>query len=78
VNLVAIQPDFVGNLRAYATGSTPSGGVVNFATLTLAMNNSNAIAVPLNRDGSLAVDVNSPSATGPIVHIRGVILGYYS
>lgn len=79
INLVAIQPDAPGNFRAYATGSTPTGGVLNFAPLSPTMNNSNAIVVPINTSGDLTVFVNAPSNDGnATVHVRGVILGYYS
>lgn len=78
VSLVAIQPDSVGNLRAFATGSTPTGGVLNFAPLSPAMNNSNAVVVPLDGSGQLDVFTNTPSNDGsPTVHVRGVVLGYY-
>ncbi|MEL6983734.1 MAG: hypothetical protein AAFO29_15020, partial [Actinomycetota bacterium] len=78
INLVAIQPDAVGNFRAYASGSTPTGGVLNFAPLTPAMNNSNAVVVPVSASGQIDLFVNAPSAAGgPTVHARGVILGYY-
>ena len=79
VNLVGIQPDALGNFRAFATGSTPTGGVLNFANLTPAMNNSNAVVVPVNASGDMDVFINAPSNVGnPTVHARGVILGYYT
>ncbi len=78
VNLVAIQPDAVGNFRAYATGSIPTGGVLNFAPLNPAMNNSNAVVVPVSTAGEIDLFINAPSAAGgSAVHARGVILGYY-
>ncbi len=78
INLVAIRPNAVGNFRAYATGSTPTGGVLNFAPLTPAMNNSNAVVVPVSAAGSLDLFVNAPANDGqPTVQARGVILGYY-
>ncbi len=78
VNLVAILPESVGNFRAYATGTTPTGGVVNFRNLTPSMNNSNAIVVPLPALGELTLDTHAPSNNGiPTTHARGVILGYY-
>jgi len=78
VNLVAIQPDAVGNFRAYATGSAPTGGVLNFAPLNPAMNNSNAVVVPVSSAGEIDLFINAPSAAGgATVHARGVILGYY-
>jgi hypothetical protein len=79
VNLVAIGPAVPGNLRAYATGTTPTGGILNFAPLSPAMNNSNAVVVPLSALGSLDVFVNTgPTDIPDATHVRGVILGYYS
>lgn len=79
INLVGISPESVGNLRAYATGSTPTGGVVNFANLTPAANNSNAVVVPLSGSGQMDLFVNAPSAgNNPTLHVRGVVLGYYN
>ena len=80
VNLVGIQPDALGNFRAFAAGSSPTGGVLNFANLTPAMNNSNAVVVPVDpAAGNMDVFINSPSNVGnPTVHARGVILGYYT
>ena len=78
INLVSIQPDAVGNFRAYATGSSPTGGVLNFAPLTPAMNNSNAVVVPLSGGGQLNLYANAPLAGGGnATHARGVILGYF-
>lgn len=78
INLVAIQPEGVGNLRAFATGTTPTGGVVNFAPTSPAMNNSNAVVVPLSADGEIDLFVNSPSRQGQdAAHVRGVVLGFY-
>lgn len=79
VNLVAIQPNSTGNFRAYAAGSLPTGGVLTFQNLVPAMNNSNAVVVPLDAAGKLDLFVNTPGNAGvPTVHVRGVILGYYS
>ena len=79
INLVAIQPDSIGNFRAYATGTNPTGGVLNFNNLTPPVNNSNAVVVPLDASGNLDLFINSPPNTGnPTVHARGVILGYYA
>ena len=79
INLVGIQPAAAGNLRAYATGTTPTGGVLNFNVLSPAMNNSNAIVVPLSVAGDLDLFVNAPSADGlAAIHARGIVLGYYS
>lgn len=78
INLVAIQPEVVGNFRAYATGTTPTGGVLNFAPLTPPLNNSNAVVVPLDDLGRLDLFTNTAAADGvTAVHARGVILGYY-
>ena len=78
INLVAIQPDVSGNFRAYATGSSPTGGVVNFNALSPAMNNSNAVVVPISAAGQIDLFVNAPSNDGDeTVHARGVVLGYY-
>lgn len=79
INLVAIQPGAAGNFRAYATGTTPTGGVLNFAPLAPPMNNSNAIVVPISAIGQLDLFVNAlPNAGSPTVDARGIILGYYS
>lgn len=79
VNLVAIQANTNGNFRAYATGSTPTGGILNFASLTPSVNNSNAVVVPIDMLGQLDLFVNAPSNNGaPTVHARGVILGFYN
>ena len=48
VNLVATNANAVGNLRAYATGTTATGGVLNFAGTSPVTNNSNAVVVPLS------------------------------
>lgn len=78
INLVSIQAGAVGNFRAYATGSSPTGGVLNFAPTNPAMNNSNAVVVPLSDAGQLDLFTNAPSAAGgATTHARGVILGYY-
>ena len=78
INLVAIQPLQVGNFRAYATGTSPTGGVVNFAPVTPSLNNSNAVAVPLDADGRLDLGVNTRTNDGSdAVHARGVVLGYF-
>ena len=78
INLVGIQPNTVGNFRAYATGSSPTGGVLNFAPLAPAMNNSNAVVVPLSGGGQIDLFTNAPLNNGnPTINARGVILGYY-
>lgn len=78
MNLVASQPLAVGNFQAFATGTSPTGGVLNFAPLSVAMNNSNAVVVPLSELGQLDLYTNAPSNnSNPTVDVRGVILGYY-
>lgn len=79
INLVAINPVGAGNLQAFATGSTPTGGVLNFAALSPSMNNANAVPIPLSAAGSIDVFVNGgpvPDGT-PLTHVRGVVLGYF-
>lgn len=79
INLVALDPQGAGNLRAYATGTSPTGGVVNFSVLSPPANNSNAVVVPLSALGQLDLFVNTPSNNGsPTLEVRGVVLGYYS
>jgi hypothetical protein len=79
INLVAIQSEAGGNFRAYATGSSPTGGVLNFKNLSPALNNSNAVVVPLSAIGDMDVFVNAPTKFGfPTVHARGIIVGYYN
>lgn len=77
LNLVAINPTLEGNLRVAATGTVATGGVVNFASLTPKMNNSNAVIVPISALGQLDVTANLGLVTGvPGVEVRGVVLGY--
>lgn len=79
INLVAVSPSTIGNLRVSAADIQASGGVLNFANLSPAMNNSNAVVVPLSELGAVDVFVNSPQSVGlPVTEVRGVILGYYS
>ncbi len=78
INLVGIQPVAFGNFRAYATGTSPTGGVLNWSPLNPAMNNSNAVVVPLDGSGRMSLFTNAPAVNGsPTVHARGVVLGYY-
>lgn len=77
INLVAIDPLQVGNLRAYPSGSTPTGGVLNFGPTTPAMNNSNAVMVPLSAEGRIELYVNAPVDGIETVHARGVVVGYF-
>ncbi len=79
VNLVAIQPLATGNLRVSAAGATATGGVLNLAPLTPAMNNSNTVVVPISEAGEIDVFVNAPGSAGQqAVHVRGVVQGYLS
>ena len=79
VNLVGIQPEASGNFQAFATGTNPTGGVLNFANVSPAMNNSNAVVVPVDANGNMDLFVNAPGNVGnATVHARGVILGYYT
>lgn len=78
VNLVAVDSVASGNLRADAAGSTPTGGVLNFAS-SPPWNNSNAVAIPLDALGRMDVFANGgpiPDGT-PMTNVRGVILGYF-
>lgn len=79
LNLVAVAPVGVGNLRATATGTTPSGGVVNYNATTPALNNSNAIVVPVSALGQLDVSVNCGLCALGVAStdVRGVVLGYF-
>ncbi len=78
INLVAVQPVTEGNFRAYATGSTPTGGVLNFGLVSPPLNNSNAVVVPLSAIGQLDLFTNTAFNDGaPSTHARGVVLGYY-
>ena len=79
INLVAVGAQRSGNLQASAAGTTPSGGLLNFGNLDPAMNNSNAVVVPLNAEGEIDVRVNGGLAGAgiPLAHVRGVVLGYY-
>ena len=79
VNVVAVNPVREGNLRAFATGTIPTGGIVNFAPLVPAMNNSNAVVVPLSASGTMDVSANGgASGVGlDLADVRGVVLGYF-
>lgn len=79
VNLVAIQADDIGNFRAYATGGSPTGGVLNFNSLSPPLNNANAVLGSVNGAGDIDLFVNAPFNVGvATTHARGIILGYYS
>lgn len=78
INLVSIRPSDFGNARMYATGTDPTGGVLNFATTSPPMNNSNAVVVPLSDDGRLDLFTNTRTNDGtPTTEYRGVVLGYF-
>ena len=79
INLVAVGAEEFGNLQASATGTNPSGGLLNFGPLVPPMNNSNAVVVPLDADGRIDVFVNVEDTLDgqPVTHVRGVVLGYY-
>ena len=80
INLVAANIDNGGNLRVYATGTVPQGGVLELRQPGKpAMNNANAVVVPLSMAGQLSVDVNTGQTNVPAAtDIRGVALGYYT
>ena len=78
VNIVAIQPATGGNLRAFATGDTGTGGVVNYSPVSPNLNNSNAVVIPLNASGQIDVQNNCGGCGGTSVHARGVVLGYFT
>ena len=80
LNIVGIGADAVGNLRAYATGDTGTGGVVNYNRFTTppdALNNSNAVVIPLSATGQLDIQNNCGGCAIASVHARGVVLGYF-
>ena len=79
VNVVAVNPLREGNLRVSSSATSPSGGVVNFAALSPAMNNSNAVVVPLSASGTMDVSANGgASGVGlDLADVRGVVLGYF-
>ena len=80
INLVAVNPSAPGNLQAFATGTTATGGVLNYRNLAPAMNNSNAVIVPLDAAGRIDVIANggSPGLGQPSTDLRGVVTGYFS
>ena len=79
VNVVAVNPQRAGNLRVSATGTLPTGGVVNFASLSPAMNNSNAVVVQLSTAGEIDITANGGAANLglELADVRGVVLGYF-
>lgn len=78
LNVVAIQPTQGGNLRAFATGDTGTGGIVNYSPVTPNLNNSNAVVIPLSASGQVDIENNCGGCAGTSVHARGVILGYFT
>lgn len=76
INLVAISPAGGGNLKAWATDQTETGGgVVNYQALSPAMNNANAVVVQVRQDSEGAdITVRAVSAS---TNVRGVILGFF-
>ena len=80
INIVAVNVIRGGNLRAFATGTPGTGGVVNFANLAAAMNNSNSVIVPLSAVGQMDIFTNvfAADANLPSAQTRGVVLGYFS
>ena len=80
INLEAVNAVREGNFWVSATGTTTTGGVLNFNNVTPKMNNANAVVVPLSTAGQLDLEVNAGTFTPddtPIAQARGVILGYY-
>src|SRR5688572_8427207 len=78
INYVAIDPQGAGQIKAWAADNSEpvQGAVVNYQALTPPMNNSNAVVTELrqNFEGS-DVAVKAKSAG---VHVRGVVLGYFT
>lgn len=77
VNLVAIDAAGPGNLRA-ASSAVFNGGVVNFDALKPAMSNSNGTIIPLGAAGEIVVQPNCGCEFPDLVHVRGVVFGYFS
>lgn len=78
INLVAIEPQGSGQLKAWATDQVEpvQGALVNYALLNPSMNNSNAVAIEVRQDsegGDLSVRAVSAG-----VNVRGVVLGYFT
>ena len=78
VNIVAISPTTGGNFRAFATGDTGTGGVVNYAAVSPNLNNSNAVVIPLSASGEISIQNNCGGCAGTSAHARGIILGYFT
>lgn len=77
VNLVAIDAAGPGNIRA-ASSAVFNGGVVNFDALKPAMSNSNGTIIPLGAAGEIVVQPNCGCEFPDLVHVRGVVFGYFS
>jgi hypothetical protein len=78
INYVAIEATGAGTIKAWASGTIepPQGALVNYQALTPPMNNSNAVVTELRQDvEGKEIKVRARNAG---VHIRGVILGYFS
>lgn len=76
INLVAIDPDGVGNLKAWATDVPETGGgVVNYQALTPNLNNSNAFVLEVRQDSEGNDIVVRANNSG--VHVRGIIQGWF-
>ena len=78
INIVAISPTTGGNFRAFATGDTGTGGVVNYAAVSPNLNNSNAVVIPLSSSGEISIQNNCGNCGTPSAHARGIILGYFT
>ena len=81
INLEAVNALREGNFWVSAAGTTTTGGVLNFNNVVPKMNNANAVVVPLDSNGDLALEINAGTFTPdgtPVAHARGVILGYYN
>ena len=79
VNIVAIQPDGVGNLQATPAGTPPAGGVVTYQALTPPLNNANAVPVEVRLGGTPQAPIGEIDigVNGADVHVRLVVLGYF-
>ncbi len=81
INLEAVNAIIEGNFWVSASGTTTTGGVLNFNNVVPKMNNANAVVVPLSPAGQLDLEINAGSFTPvgtSVAHARGVILGYYN
>ncbi len=79
INYVAIGAAAGGQLKAWA-GDKPEpvqGAVVNYQALSPPMNNSNGVITELNQTAEGLADIRL-KARGAGVHVRGVILGYFT